>query len=198
MSTNADFCQIERLHTGSQPVSPIIVFGSRMRWRIKQRGFWTTVQRACVFLLKRVGLSGAAPSVAPVNASTPKPAFRETLDLSPGEWVEVKSEAEIRETLDELGRHRGMLFMPEMAKYCGQKLRVMKRVEQMLLESTMQVRRMRDTVLLEGCMCDGVGLPCHRSCFFFWREAWLQRTTPVETGTRAKSTSPESPSLRVN
>jgi hypothetical protein len=34
---------------------------------------------------------------------------------------------------------------------------------------------MKNTVLLDGAICDGWGGKCDRSCFFFWREAWLRR-----------------------
>ncbi len=188
---NSDFCQLERLHPGSQPVSAAAVFVSKTRWRIRQKGFWNTLNRVIPFALKKLGLCGLDENRI-VEPALPKEIVSEPLDLSPGEWVEVKSEAEIHETLDEFGRHRGMLFMPEMTKYCGKRLQVMKRVEQMLLESTMQVRKMTGTVLLHGAMCDGVGLPCDRSCFFFWREAWLRRATPADqNGAREDITSPE-------
>jgi len=176
MQPSQDFCQIERLETGSRPVPSIAVLASRMRWHIRLDGFWTTLKKVTAFLVRKTLRRHPAPVVT--QESSAPPAVCESLDLRPGEWVEVKSEAEIRETLDQFGRHRGMLFMPEMARHCGHKLRVMKRLEQMLLESTMQVRRMRDTVLLEGAMCDGVGLRCDRSCFFYWREAWLRRSPP--------------------
>ena len=100
----------------------------------------------------------------------------EVLDLQPGELVEVKSEDEIRQTLDSTGRNRGLIFLVGMEEYCGRRLRVYKRVERMLLENTAyEVRRVRSTVLLEGAVCQGIGIGCDRSCFHFWREAWLKR-----------------------
>ena len=46
------------------------------------------------------------------------------LDLRPGEWVEVRSAPEILATLDEQGALDGLVFMPEMLKYCGRVLPV--------------------------------------------------------------------------
>lgn len=102
------------------------------------------------------------------------PACNEELNLQPGEMVEVKSEQEIRQTLDEYGRHRGLLWMPGMARFCGKQYRVRKRVERIMLESTGQLRKIRNTVLLDGVMCEDL-YGCDRSCFHYWREAWLRR-----------------------
>jgi len=102
-------------------------------------------------------------------------AARATLGLKPGEWVRVKSEAEILATLDGSGKTRGMLFMPQMKQYCGRTFRVYKRVENIIFEESHTRRRLKDTVLLEGLICDGEGYGCDRSCFFFWREDWLTR-----------------------
>jgi hypothetical protein len=98
----------------------------------------------------------------------------EHLNLQPGELVEVKSEQEVRATLDEYGRHRGLLWMPGMARFCGQTYRVHKRVETIMLESTGELRKIRHTVLLAGVMCENL-YGCDRSCFHYWREAWLRR-----------------------
>jgi len=106
------------------------------------------------------------------NASS----HEEVLNLEPGEIVEVKSEEEIGKTLDTRGSHKGLLFLPEMREYCGKRFRVFKRLERMMIESTGEVRRVKNTVLLEGLVCDGSRHHgCDRSCFFFWREIWLRR-----------------------
>ena len=103
-------------------------------------------------------------------------AYDEVLGLEPGELVEVKSEREILATLDADGKNRGLLWMRGMRSHCGKRYRVFKRVETIMLESNGKLRRMRNTVLLEGVMCDGSEFfGCDRSCFMFWREAWLRR-----------------------
>jgi hypothetical protein len=99
-----------------------------------------------------------------------------SLNLMPGELVRVKSLAEIRQTLDEAGKHMNLLFAPAMADFCGTVLRVQERLENIVLEGTSRQRKIKDTVLLEGATCDGI---CHRMCprqsFLFWRECWLER-----------------------
>lgn len=100
-----------------------------------------------------------------------------TLDLEPGEWVEVRSMKEILATLDERGKLKGLLFMPEMKRFCGKKFRVYKRVGKIKLESTGELRKLKTpSIFLDGVFCDGqFHENCQRSCFSFWREAWLKR-----------------------
>ncbi len=102
----------------------------------------------------------------------------EVLDLQPGEYVQVRSLDEIRATLDENGKYKGLLFMPEMEDFCGKKCRVFKKVRSITLESNGEVRILKSpTVFLEGVYCDGKRHHgCDRSCLLFWREAWLKRT----------------------
>jgi hypothetical protein len=54
------------------------------------------------------------------------PSENSRLNLRVGEVVEVRSEAEILSTLDANGHLEGLPFMPEMLKYCGQRVRVYK------------------------------------------------------------------------
>jgi hypothetical protein len=101
----------------------------------------------------------------------------ETLDLQPGEWVEVRPIDQISVTLDDKGKYKGLYFMPEMEKFCGKKFKVFKKAEIIKLESTGEVRKLRSpSVFLEGVYCNGERHEgCDRSCFHFWREAWLKR-----------------------
>src|SRR4029077_21036356 len=99
------------------------------------------------------------------------------LDLKAGEWVEVRSQSEILATLDEHGRLENLAFMPEMLQYCGKRFRVFKRADK-TCEYTQKwsIRRMKDSVHLEGLRCDGTGHGgCQAGCLTFWKEAWLKR-----------------------
>ncbi|MBN2580203.1 MAG: hypothetical protein JXB10_14535 [Pirellulales bacterium] len=127
-------------------------------------------------------LGRRTPPPSPVSAATiPISATHEKLDLQPGEWVEIKSLPEILATLDTRQRHRGLGFAPEMAQFCGQRFRVAYRIERVILEWSGQFRRIRDTVALEGVICDGQAYRnCPRSCYLFWREAWLRRVEDKE------------------
>jgi hypothetical protein len=101
---------------------------------------------------------------------------QEVLNLRPGELVEVRSAEEILATLDKSRRCNGLLWMAGMRKLCGRSYKVFKRVETIMLESSGELRKVKNTVLLEGVMCDGSQFcGCDRSCFHFWREAWLKR-----------------------
>lgn len=101
--------------------------------------------------------------------------------MQPGEWVEVRSAKEIFATLDSQGKLRGLSFNREMVKFCGQRFRVYKRMSKIILETTGELREIRTpTVLLEGVFCDGqFHGGCDRTCFCFWREAWLRKTSDV-------------------
>lgn len=136
--------------------------------RARALGLRDTARR----LLTRLGLR---PRPAPLAGTTAGVSWPEVLKLQPGELVEVRPKEEILATLDEGGNHKGMVFMPEMLEYCGRQFRVYKRVERLIIETTGEARRMKNTVLLDGVICDGWDGACDRSCFYFWREAWLRR-----------------------
>jgi hypothetical protein len=114
---------------------------------------------------------------------TPSGADKKSLGLKPGEWVEVKSIRDIFDTLDEHGKLKGLAFNPEQAKFSGGRFKVYKRLENIILESTGERRRIKTpTVLLEGVFCDGEAHgKCDRSCFCFWRETWLRRIDRPES-----------------
>jgi hypothetical protein len=98
------------------------------------------------------------------------------LGLQPGELVEVRPIEEIMATLDGNRRNKGLRWMNGMREHCGKRYRVLKRLEKIILEDSGELRNMKNTVLLEGCICDGKDFNgCDRSCFHFWREAWLRR-----------------------
>ena len=105
----------------------------------------------------------------------------ESLNLQPGEWVEVKSMQSIIETLDEHGRNRGLWFSPDMRLLCGQRRRVKGRLDKIIVDGTGQMRQLRNTVCLEdstcGCSYMGFGMGgCSRCELTYWREIWLRRS----------------------
>jgi len=60
----------------------------------------------------------------------------------------------------------------------------------MIIETTGELRKIRTpTVLLEGVFCDGRAHGnCDRSCFCFWREAWLKRVTTQNSEEQKENT----------
>ncbi len=98
------------------------------------------------------------------------------LNLQPGEWVEVKSLAEIQATLDAQGRNRGLSFEPEMALHCGRRYRVTVPVQKIIVEKTGEMARLGNTVILDGIVCQGLcSMNCPRANYLYWREIWLKR-----------------------
>lgn len=102
----------------------------------------------------------------------------ERLRLQPGEYVEIKPMEKIRETLDDKAYNRGLYFTPSMSQLCGQKRKVERRIEKIIVDGTGEMRTLRNTVFLEGelCECSCVAFGgCPRGEFSYWREIWLQR-----------------------
>jgi hypothetical protein len=144
---------------------------------LRKKGVVATFRKICDFLVRPI----LAPfRTAPPASAKPVIGVRDAnLDLQPGEWVEVKGEEEILKTVDSDWRTGGLQFMPQMREHFGRRLRVMKRVQKICVENPVgnvgRVRSLKNTVLLEGAICNGAGIGCDRSCYYFWREAWLKR-----------------------
>jgi hypothetical protein len=97
--------------------------------------------------------------------------------LQPGDRVRVKSREEIQATLNRWNRLKGTSFTGEMWPYCGTTQQIMKRVSRFLDERDYRMKKCRGMVFLEGVMCQGTKDygSCDRSCYFFWREEWLEK-----------------------
>jgi hypothetical protein len=105
----------------------------------------------------------------------------ESLNLQPGDWVEVKSPEEIKETLDPLGRNRGLMFARDQLEFCGKRFRVLDRLDKIINEKDGMMIRLNNTVKLDGSVCSGIcRRGCKRSGYTYWREIWLKK---VEDGT---------------
>jgi hypothetical protein len=116
----------------------------------------------------------------------------EGLGLQPGEWVEVKSISDVVKTLNERGQNRGLYFTPDMRRLCGQRRRIGGRIDKIIMDGTGVMRRLADTVWLEGSTCDcsyvgGLGSGgCSRCEVVYWREAWLRRCGPPVSASAAE------------
>ncbi len=166
-------CQAKDRERMSTFATPLIVY--RFFWFLRREGVAVTARKTWWHLFGKAPRNNHPKPASNGSGPGPAPALEESLNLQVGEWVEVKSEAEILATLDAAGRNKGMQFMPQMRRYCGRRFRVYKRLESLLFEESQQRRRIRNTVLLDGLICDGDGVGCDRSCFFFWRETWLKK-----------------------
>jgi|GEM_PF-1030296 hypothetical protein len=99
------------------------------------------------------------------------------LDLKPGDLVKVKSKKEIQKTLNRWNKLKGCGIMDGMWKYCGTEQRVLKVVRQFLDERDYLMKKCKGIVILEGVICDGTKWfgQCDRSCYYFWREEWIEK-----------------------
>lgn len=176
MSSRGRLChgQFDCLQTGSsrRPMNAMLKVYQKLRsylvWHIENKGLSGTLRRAFIAVRENERPAVLQKKTASLES--------ESLNLRPGELVEVKSVEEIMSTLDTNRKNRGLLWMTGMRKFCGKQYRVHKNVRNIVLESNGEMRKMTNTVTLEGVVCDGEEFcGCDRSCFHFWREAWLRR-----------------------
>ena len=159
-----------------------------MVWRGYDRIVEGVIAMQLIKLAKR-----PAPSSA--NARVPERETRAPLGLRPGEWIEVRSEAEILATLDPAGTLDALPFMPEMRQFCGRRLQVRARADRTSM-GKLGIRAMEHAVHLEDVRCDGAAHDgCSRACSIFWKEAWLKRAAIADVTPARRSTArPELPS----
>jgi len=143
-------------------------------WHLRREGLIRAMDLTLRKMREKLGISTKNKSRN--SKATVPAAYIDILNLQPGELVQVKNYDEISATLDENGLNKGLLWMPTMQKFCGRKFRVYKRLKRIMIESTGEIRNIKNTVLLDGVMCEDL-YGCDRSCFHFWREAWLRRVT---------------------
>ena len=99
-----------------------------------------------------------------------------------GDLVELRSPAEILDTLDESGATDGLPFMPEMLEYFGKAYRVQVRVERACDTLSWGVRRLPATVMLDDLRCGGgAHAGCQAGCRLYWKEAWLRPASETAT-----------------
>jgi hypothetical protein len=109
--------------------------------------------------------------------------------LRRGDLVEVRGAGEILATLDGQGTLGAMPFMPEMIPYLGRRFTVSARADKICdtIGTTLQSRRMTDTVLLDDLRCDGGAHGgCQADCRIYWNEAWLKRIDTLDAPAAAQ------------
>jgi hypothetical protein len=176
-------CQANTFENGSEPVPRSIDLARRLMEHRRRYGTKATIGKLFAFIGTRLTgetkptLTAATPfsAMGPDDSAGKTRHPEEVLGLQPGEYVEIKSESEILQTLDQDRRLNGLAYIPAMGALAGQRFKVFKRMETMYQEESKKVRRLRNTVLLDGVHCDGLLMRCDRACFFYWREAWLRR-----------------------
>jgi len=115
-----------------------------------------------------------------------------SMNMQPGEVVQVRSRDEIMATLGPNMRNRGLFFDVEMTPFCEQgEYKVLSRVEKIVDEKTgRMVKLPNPCLILDGVTCSGnlssSRMFCPRAVYPYWREIWLQRT---DGASEAKATS---------
>jgi len=151
----------------------------------------TTIDKFRLYLLrllvaseKRLGRQGyAIRRIEPQNQEPPQPSSitgnHQELPIEEGDWVTVRTLEDIQGTLDSEGRCKGLEFMSDMAIYCGRIIRVRKKVRAIFDERAWKMLRIKNTYILDECICDGRGMydkeGCDRCCYFFWKADWLKK-----------------------
>ena len=112
----------------------------------------------------REALSADIPDLTPIK-------------FNPGDKVIIRSKYQVQGTLNAWGELKGCSFLPEMWQYCDTKQTVLKPVKRFVDERDCRVKKVKGVYLLEGIICEGFELygGCDRSCFYFWREEWLEK-----------------------
>ena len=159
-------CQLDELPT----MGETLPWTDRLRISVSKRA--TRAATVVWSLARRIGHRPAPPGTS---------APTESLGLVRGERVRIRPSATIRATLDADGRFHGLAYVESRDRFAGRTARVKKRVNTFFDERTRRLLKVRDVVILEDVYCEpSVGAPvdyagCGRTCFLFWKEAWLER-----------------------
>ena len=107
---------------------------------------------------------------------------RTDLNLQPGEVVRVREPERIFETLDRVGKNRGLWFDRDMLKHTKQQFKVLARVDRIIDDASGRMRPMKTPcIVLDGVDASGEVLGfCPQHDLVFWREAWLERSEPAK------------------
>jgi hypothetical protein len=174
---NSYFCQASELTKITYSLSRLERVGKYFSGlRAGNFSTWQMAQAIGTWLFWRIHRFFLGVYMRGSNKSSPT----ESLNLQPGELVEVKSMENIVATLNESGSNRGLVFFPGMHLFCGRRYRVKGRLDRLIVDGTGEMRNLKNTVLLEGvtCKCSYLGFgngACPRCEFAYWREIWLRR-----------------------
>ena len=177
-----DDCQLQSGAGAATELS----FKDKLSVRYCVRAIKTVIADPLVLKRKLESMAAARrtpPESAPLTPAPQTAAHAEwILNLKPGERVRVKSLQEIKATLDEDNRCERMAYLPAtMNKFCGGTYTVRKRIGRFFDEREWRLMKLKNVVILDGVHCEpplnaeGGPAGCDRTCFLFWKEAWLER-----------------------
>jgi len=129
--------------------------------------------------------------VGPLPRGAPTPGSE--LNVAPGDVVRIRPRAEIVATLSETSKNRGLMFDPEMERYCGSTHRVRSIITRIIDEKTGAMIDMKQPcIVLQDVYCKSdyskQRLMCPRAIVSYWRPLWLEKLpadTPVDPQARS-------------
>lgn len=136
--------------------------------RIPRKIFWA-IWRRIEYIYAAILLFVKRPNQSPTEANHEM--------IKAGDLVQVRSKNDIKATLNAWNEYKGCAFIDDMWDYCGSTQRVFKKVQNFVDERDYKMKRVKGIYLLENVFCQGTKVMgrCDRSCFFFWREEWLEK-----------------------
>src|SRR5205823_6689620 len=174
------FCQASEILRATVPLSRWERIGKCISdVRAGNSGIFEMIGRMTVWIFWRIHRKLFGAYAHGNNTNTPE----QTLNLQHGEMIRVQPVGSISETLNETAHNRGLYFTPAMRLLCGEEHRVDRRLEKIIVDGTGKMRKLRNTVFLEGslcgCSCVAFG-GCPRGEFAYWREIWLRRSAGLD------------------
>ena len=92
-------------------------------------------------------------------------------------FARIRSLEQILGQLDQLGQREGLLFMPEMARYAGDRVRILRQLSR-VFEYDRWRKPPHPIYLFDGLHCTGGILgsdgPCDRACRLLWHADWTE------------------------
>jgi hypothetical protein len=174
-------CQSTEFLRASEPITfwDLRSFWREIRCRNVSLGRFVWVVASAVFeeIGLRVGIRSEKPFRHGGNSSSTTP----VVGLQSGRLVQIRPKEEIRQTLTEEGKTRGLWFDREMLPYCGQTHTIERKVDRFIDERTGRMVELKsDCYVLEGVVCSGNRSYgrwfCPRAIYPWWRECWLNPT----------------------
>lgn len=172
-------CQYTALTAASTPMtSPQIrgLLGPLACGNVTAAAFAVS-QLTRIFNAVQARIGGATYPWKPSSDRDTSAPLRGGTSLKEGEWVRVRTPAEIAATLDRRSKHRGLWFDADMLKHCGQTYRVRSRVERIIDIRTCTMATMKTPcIVLDDAHYSGEfqGFG-EQHDFLYWREDWLDR-----------------------
>jgi hypothetical protein len=173
-------CQYTQLTTASTPMRPLHwqrLIGPWVVGNVTARAFWVAVlTRLFNAVQQRRGGVPYPWQPDPGNDKSQVPT-----PLRAGDWVRVRSAAEIARTLDKNSKNKGLWFDRDMLKHCGSVRRVRGRVEKIIdIHTSAMIPMKTPCIVLEDVHYSGEfqGFG-EQHDYLYWREAWLEPTAPA-------------------